>query len=1241
MYSLRKRYSWSYVALLIAASSLGMAVGSTAAENLLLNGSFELGSDPGVGVQLDQGSTVMTGWEVTHGNIDYIGSRWVAYNGGRCIDLSGSIAGTISQTVSGLTAGRRYTLEFQMAANPEAPPAITSLRVVANGEEFQFTVSIVGSKTNLLWQPRSCSFVANSDSLAIQFASLNPGWSGPVLDGLSLVAGDLVEPPGPNLLVNGGFELGADVGTELGTGSTKLNGWSVVSGNLDYIGSRWIAFEGSRCIDLSGSIAGTIAQTVAGLTVGKAYRLSFQMAANPEAPPTTTEVMASVGGVSHQFSVNAVGTTRDLLWQFKFLDFVADAESMEVRFASLNPGWAGPVLDGLILLPTEAAPSQVYELSSGFFTSSNPDGPWRLGWKESLGGEMTPFSFNKSFGADNGVRLYSWQLSDSEGPSVCQVFGPGVAMSAGGQFVAPPGTVWMSPGNDGAAQNFGTARFTVPAGAGAVYRLESRAWDVFDGSYQGDTDFHILKNGVEIAGDFLAPHTSFGYTNELTLADGDTVDFVIGRGQDNHQTGSTLKVFARLRSIVSAGSNAPVILSQPADTAALVGQATHLSVTAVGSLPLAYQWFSGDNAVQDATNRTLTLNHVGFSDAGSYHVVVANEFGSVTSRVAALTVKYPAARVQVVSVDAVAYGEVQVPIQLVANGNENALTFSLTYDSVRLHYVSAALGAGADGGHLLNDESQLASGQLGLLVSLPEGQTFAPGTQTVAVVTFTTSGAPSVQRLPVRFGDVPAARLLADVSAVPLDAVYVDGTVSLTPTAVRAGAVNTVTGGAAALPIQMVAVGTENAVSFSLSYNAAILSFDAAQAGPDLPPDASILVNTGQTAQGRVGISVALPAGATFPRGTRDFLRVNFGVATVLSQMTSPVQFVDVPTVRQVANVNAQAMPAVYGTGSVSIVTVALEGDIAPRPDGDRALTVIDWVQAGRFAAALDAVEPGEFQRVDCAPRDTRGNGVISVADWVQAGRYSAGLDPLTGIGGPTEPVAPGEGGGGGVGGGGGGGGGGTGPAQCTVRIPSSNVLPGGTVSVPVQVTASGSENAFGFTLVYDASKLRFVSATKLTAVGTAALNVNTNLAGSGRVGIAFALPTGMVLPAGSQSLLTVTLAAAPAAAGVTSLAFGDGPVLREAVSATAQTVSSSFTPGTIVVGPAVVSGPPLSIVPSSGNVVIYWSAAEPGYELQASEAPAGSSWSNVGVTPLEIGGQKIVTLPGTSSARYFRLRKP
>jgi hypothetical protein len=46
---------------------------------------------------------------------------------------------------------------------------------------------------------------------------------------------------------------------------------------------------------------------------------------------------------------------------------------------------------------------------------------------------------------------------------------------------------------------------------------------------------------------------------------------------------------------------------------------------------LSYQWYDNGVAIANATNATLTLTGIQFTNAGLYSVVVSNAFGSVTN----------------------------------------------------------------------------------------------------------------------------------------------------------------------------------------------------------------------------------------------------------------------------------------------------------------------------------------------------------------------------------------------------------------------------------------------------------------------------------------------------------------------------------------------------------------------------------------------------------------------------------
>src|SRR5262249_3137630 len=100
-------------------------------------------------------------------------------------------------------------------------------------------------------------------------------------------------------------------------------------------------------------------------------------------------------------------------------------------------------------------------------------------------------------------------------------------------------------------------------------------------------------------------------------------------------------------------------------------------------------------------------------------------------------------------------GQASVPIELVAQGDENALGFSLSFEPAVLSNPQAALGADASGATLNTNTSQVGGGRLGLAISLPSGQKFGAGARQVAVVTFTIAGGASDGSTQVGFGDQP------------------------------------------------------------------------------------------------------------------------------------------------------------------------------------------------------------------------------------------------------------------------------------------------------------------------------------------------------------------------------------------------------------------------------------------------------------------------------------------------------
>ena len=82
----------------------------------------------------------------------------------------------------------------------------------------------------------------------------------------------------------------------------------------------------------------------------------------------------------------------------------------------------------------------------------------------------------------------------------------------------------------------------------------------------------------------------------------------------------------------------PVILQQPTDQFAPPGGSVTFAVQASGPPPLSYQWWFAGIPLPNATTESWTVSPTGPTQAGRYEVVITNQFGAVTSRVAQLQI---------------------------------------------------------------------------------------------------------------------------------------------------------------------------------------------------------------------------------------------------------------------------------------------------------------------------------------------------------------------------------------------------------------------------------------------------------------------------------------------------------------------------------------------------------------------------------------------------------------------------
>jgi hypothetical protein len=183
---------------------------------------------------------------------------------------------------------------------------------------------------------------------------------------------------------------------------------------------------------------------------------------------------------------------------------------------------------------------------------ANPQGPWSYGWSAHLGSTFTLFSTYYPFtpaslGAFNGIGYpdaaqwfdkangYVDAATYYSVPPVPEVeFNPTAAAShptqgnlAGSNWTLAPNQLALVPGTS----TYAIARWT--AAASGSYRLKTRFEGICGDNNLPTTtaDVHVQHNGVDIAAgsiDSNGAGYTFSFANSVSVAAGDTIDFVVG-----------------------------------------------------------------------------------------------------------------------------------------------------------------------------------------------------------------------------------------------------------------------------------------------------------------------------------------------------------------------------------------------------------------------------------------------------------------------------------------------------------------------------------------------------------------------------------------------------------------------------------------------------------------------------------------------------------------------------------------
>ncbi len=163
-------------------------------------------------------------------------------------------------------------------------------------------------------------------------------------------------------------------------------------------------------------------------------------------------------------------------------------------------------------------------------------------------------------------------------------------------------------------------------------------------------DFSITRTGADV---FTISYTVSDTTNTvlysvsgatsaaaaLPSAVTSTFDAIAIGTRNNAPSGGTISV-AWITSVTITADNNQVasIVNQPINQTWVPGVAGSISVTAAGAGSLTYQWFKDGQPIGTGTSATYTVASPQAGDAGTYHVVVTNEYGVATSASATVAV---------------------------------------------------------------------------------------------------------------------------------------------------------------------------------------------------------------------------------------------------------------------------------------------------------------------------------------------------------------------------------------------------------------------------------------------------------------------------------------------------------------------------------------------------------------------------------------------------------------------------
>jgi hypothetical protein len=178
-----------------------------------------------------------------------------------------------------------------------------------------------------------------------------------------------------------------------------------------------------------------------------------------------------------------------------------------------------------------------------------------------------------------------------------------------------------------------------PSGLGATALSSSQINLVWNDNANNENNY-ILSRSTVAGGPYTdiatLPANSTNYNNTNLVAD--TTYYYVVRA--TNALGASLNSSEASATTFSGTPTPPAILAQPQSATNVAGENAVFTVSAVGTLPLTYQWQFNGGTLPGATASSYTRLNVQTNDAGVYTVLITNSVGTTNSAPAALTVNF-------------------------------------------------------------------------------------------------------------------------------------------------------------------------------------------------------------------------------------------------------------------------------------------------------------------------------------------------------------------------------------------------------------------------------------------------------------------------------------------------------------------------------------------------------------------------------------------------------------------------